>query len=480
MKKAPTWLLIGVLILIILAQTQCALTKNDAKALRDGPFLPGAEALAAVLFGLWAIWALATGQLRKIQLPPLAAWAFIAVAVIAVGRADSGEALKSGVIDVAQFTLYFLCLYTLLLNVLSGEGAIKKAITVIAICTVAMVLMGLVQYAVVADPARASETFPDVHSTFGLGEYVAGTVIGGKLALAGPSSRSIYCNYLLMVLPILFALGMGLDSPKWLKPALLATVGVGALTMLSGLHFWALVAIVLALSLRRGMKTTVTLAAVVLVFTIASPFAFKRNWQANIVEVLDFYEEGVFDEAAAVDEGYEGGEDDMPTTTEVKKRWIEWQPALNMLGESPALGVGTGGYQLHIGPMYGMLPNFKKIEPDTNCGWLVIAASMGLCGFIALVALFYSRYRAATEAAETAASPFLRALALGLSGGILGLIIANVFSGVLVRGLSITVILILALATAIERMPKADERADEDETTETEALDASETPTEGD
>ena len=201
MKKAPTWLLIGVLILIILAQTQCALTKNDAKALRDGPFLPGAEGLAALLFGLWGIWALATGQLRKIQLPPLAAWAFIAVAIIAVGRADSKEALKSGVVDVAQFTLYFLCLYTLLLNVLKGEDVIRKAITFIGVCTALMVLVGLVQYAVVADPAQASETFPDVHSTFGLGEYVAGKITIGPLALGGPSSRSIYCNYLLMVLP---------------------------------------------------------------------------------------------------------------------------------------------------------------------------------------------------------------------------------------------------------------------------------------
>ncbi|MGQ9731920.1 MAG: hypothetical protein ACUVX8_11700, partial [Candidatus Zipacnadales bacterium] len=234
----------------------------------------------------------------------------------------------------------------------------------------------------------------------------------------------------------------------WVRAGLLATVGVGTVTMLSGYHFWCLVTVMLALSLSYNVRTFLIVATIVIVFVMTSPFVAPRNYQANVVEVLDFYERGVLDESAVVAEDYSGGE--LPTTTEVKKRWIEWQPALNMLRDSPVFGVGTGGYQLHIGGNYGMLPNFKKIEPDTNCGWLVIAASMGLCGFIAWATLLYSQYRSAMAQATGAASMYLRTLSLGLGGSILGLFLAMIFSHVLVRGLSITVILILALVSAIE------------------------------
>jgi O-antigen ligase len=294
-----------------------------------------------------------------------------------------------------------------------------------------MVLLGLVQYATVADPARP-ESFREVSSTFGVGDILAGTSLGQKLHLVGRSSRSIYCNFLLAALPVLFALGLWAPVSRGLRVALLVTVGVGAATMLSGYHFWCLVAVVLALAVRHSPRTLLIGTAVVAAFLVVSPFVAVRNHHANFVEVLDFHETGVLDESAVTDEGYEGGE--LPTTTEVKKRWIEWQPALNMLRDNPVFGVGTGGYQLHIGGNYGMLPNFEKIEPDTNCGWLVIAASMGLCGFIALVALLYSHYRAAMAQAVGAASAYLRAL-------------------------SITVVLLLALVSAVEALPKAAEAA---------------------
>ena len=477
-RKPPAWLLWGALVLIILAQTQAALYKHP----RYGPFVSGADLFAALLFGIWAVWALFTGAWRRVWLPPIAAWAFIGVAVIAAGRADSPEALRSGVVEVAQYTLYFLCVYTLFLNALQSEAAVKKAIGLLCILTALMVLVALVQYAVIADPAD-HVSFREVNSTFGVGQSIAETAIGQKLHIAGQSSRSVYCSFMLMVLPILFSLGLSLQSPKWLKPALLVTVALGAVTVLSGWHFWCLVAVLLALALRHGAKTAAMVALATVAFVAVSPVVLTRNYQANVVEVMDFYETGVLDQDAISEEDYSG---DAMTGTEVKKRWIEWQPAIAMLGQSPALGVGTGGYQLHIGQNYGMLPNFKKIEPDTNCGWLVIAGSMGLCGFIALVALYFTRYRAAIAASTSGASEYLRALGAGLAGSVLGLFLANIFSGTLVRGLSITVILVLALATVLERLPKADDEAEEteDETVEptlTEAeAEASEPPMEGD
>jgi hypothetical protein len=445
-RKAPGWLLWGVLLLLVLAQTQAALAKD----LKDGPFVSGADVFAALLFGVWALWALATGAWRRLKWPPLAAGVLVAVAIVAAGRADSPEALKSAVVDVAQYILYFLCVYLLALNALTEEGRIWRVVGLLSVLTALMALAALGQYVLWADPANPDETFRRVSSTFGLGEVLATTPLGQKLHLAGRSSRSIYCNYLLLVLPVLYALGLGLRSPGWARPALLATVGLGLLTMLSGWQFWALVAILLALSLRYGARPTLALAGAVVVFVAVSPFALPRNHYANLVELADFYEEGVRDESAITDESFQGGE--LPTTTEVKKRWIEWQPALSMVQANPVLGVGTGGYQLHIGQNYGMLPNFEKIEPDTNCGWLVIAGSMGLLGLIAFAAVFNGAYRTAAAQMTRAPGAALQALSAGLAGSMLGVMLAMVFSNVLVRGLSITVILLLALVSAVEAL----------------------------
>lgn len=441
--RPPTWLLWGALVLIVLAQTQCALAKD----LKDGPFISGADLFAALLFGLWLLWVLATASWRAVTLPPLAAWAFVIVAFVGIGRGDSPEAVRSGIIEVAQYVLYFLCVYTLFLNVLTDERSIRRAVWVLCAVTGIMVLVALAQYAVVADPRASGETFRHVHSTFGIGEYLSATPVGKRLHLAGKSSRSVYGNYLLMVLPILFALGLNMWRRPWVRAALLATVAVGGLTLLSGWHFWALAAILLVLAWRHSAKAVLAVGVALVGFVALGPFVFPRNHQANLVEVLDFYETGVLDEKAVVTREVEVGQ--LPTTTQVKKRWIEWQPALNMLGTSPALGVGTGGYQLHIGQSYGTLPNFEKIEPDTNCGWLVIAASMGLCGLVALAALYCYQYRAAGVLWATAQSRFTYRLSEGLIGSLIGMFLANILSSLLVRGLSITMILVLALVTAV-------------------------------
>jgi hypothetical protein len=451
--KSPGWLLWGVLLLIVLAQTQAALAKD----LKDGPFVSGADVFAALLFGVWALWALATGAWRRVKWPPLAAGVLVAVAIVAVGRADSGEALKSGIVDVAQYVLYFVCAYLLFLNALTDEGRVERVVALLGILTALMVLVALAQYILWADPSDPGETFRRVSSTFGLGEVIAKTPLGAKLHLAGRSSRSIYCNYLLLVLPVLFSLG--LRGSGWVKPALLTLVALGMLTMLSGWHFWALAAILIALSLGRNARTALVVAAAVVAFAALSPLLLPRNHQANVVELMDWYEEGVRDETAITDESFQGGE--LPTTTEVKKRWIEWQPALSMVRANPVLGVGTGGYQLHIGQNYGMLPNFEKIEPDTNCGWLVVAGSMGLLGLIAFAAVLCGAYRTAIAQATKAPTETLRALSAGLAGSMLGALLAMVFSHVLVRGLSLTVILLLALVSVVEGLSRGAATADE-------------------
>ncbi|MGQ9733151.1 MAG: hypothetical protein ACUVX8_17985, partial [Candidatus Zipacnadales bacterium] len=211
-RTSPSWLLWGTLVLIVLAQTQAALAKD----LKDGPFVSAADVFAALLFAGWGLWTLGTGAWRRLKWPPLAAWVLVVVALVAVGRADSREALKSGVVDVAQYVLYFLGVYLLFLNALRDESALRRAVALLCIMTCVMVLVGLVQYLTVANIDQP-DSFRQVSSTFGIGDTIAQTSLGEKLHLVGRSSRSIYCNFLLLVLPILFVLGLAGPMACWVR-----------------------------------------------------------------------------------------------------------------------------------------------------------------------------------------------------------------------------------------------------------------------
>ena len=450
------WPLWGSLLLLAAAQTQCAVAKDP----KHGPFIAVADVLAAGLFGLWFLARFEHPLLRSVRVlffgifglvdlpegqrrlvwPPGVCWVFVALAALSIGRADSPAALKSGTFEVAQFFAYLICVWMLFANVLRRPAAADLAVRVLVGLTGLIVLYGLAQWAALlqgqGDPVR-------LDSTFGLGELIAGTAIGHKLHLAGASTRSVYGNFLLMALPLTYGVLLAYKAPK-VKVALGGLIALGAATIMEGYHFWALVVILLIMAAKAGRRAlAATGAAAVVVIALFASGALAPNRHADFVEVVDVWQSGQLDNV-----------DNELLYTEIKKRWIELQAVVNGLGTANsyrnlAMGVGAGGYQLHIGTLYGTVPNLRKIEPDTNCYFSVIAISMGLFGLAAFVTIFWRQLGLAAAARRAADSTWRRGVALGVWGAIAGMLPGNLFSGVLVRGTVITMVFFLALADAI-------------------------------
>jgi len=124
---------------------------------------------------------------------------------------------------------------------------------------------------------------------------------------------------------------------------------------------------------------------------------------------------------------------------------------LKMLADNPLLGVGAGNYQLRIGEYYGLLPDVKKSEPDTNNLYLVVAGSMGLAGLVSLVALLSYFWRLAGGLWLRVETDWERGLAAGLAGSIGAMVAANFFTSLLVRGTGLVMILVVALIEIIAR-----------------------------
>ncbi len=396
------WPLVIVLVLVAPSQYSYAL---DPK---DGPFILYADLFAAAIVGLWAILVLAGRRRDRIVRPPAALWALIGVAVLSGLGATS---LKSAAVEIAQLVLYFVAVYALLADVLRGQHRIVVAAKALAIATTVVVAVALYQYLTAADAA-------DVRGTFG--------------------NRNVYGAYLAMVLPLLYGIAI------WTRDTVhrswfLVVVAAGAVTMLAGVQFWCMALVMLVLSALKSLRALSYYLLAVAVFIAIAVSVLPQNRIALFSEVADPIERG---EVYHVPAGQE------PPTL-IKKRWLEWQPALSMLADNFALGVGTGNYQLHIGSYYGRIPNAKKTEPDTNNLYLVIGSSMGFPGLVAFVAWLGHFWRLAERNWQQAHDGWSMGICWGLLGSVYAIAVVNLFSSLFVRGNSVVWALIFAMVASV-------------------------------
>jgi hypothetical protein len=396
----------ALLLLVFIAPSQLSYAVHP----RNGPFITPADVLLVLLVFIWLAEVVATRSWGRLWRLPDAVWAFLVVAILSATKAVD---MKLALREILQFAAYFAGGYLLFADLLRRRHRLRTVVDVLTIATAAIVAWGVVDYVTQPDVM-------DVRASFG--------------------NRNVYSAYLLAVLPLLYGIGLHSSSiPR--KAGLLLLVGIGAVTMLSGPLFWCLLVVLLAVSTAHNWQAAVYSFVGVGVLLAIMPVLLPRSYDAAFVELGTPYEIG---------EVYKLPVADRPAAADVpivKKRWLEWQPALLMMAHNPVLGVGIGNYQLRIGEplFYGYLPNVKKSEPDTNNLYLVIAASTGLAGLVCWVALLGSFIGLAEQMRVWAEDEFGTGLAAGLAASLGAIVIGNFFTSLSVRGTAITVVLILAL-----------------------------------
>jgi len=358
-------------------------------------------------------------RLRTIVWPPLPAWAWLIVAALSAFGAESAKAAG---LEIVQLVLYFGLAYMLFVNVLATEAQRRQAVRVLLAATTLVVAFGVLQYVTATEPQVVKSIF---------------------------QSRTAYSGFLAVALPLFFGLTLWSEL-SWERYWAGLVVIAGGLTILAPPLVWVLaIVLVVMAAVRGGAKMAGNIAVAAGAFLVLTLTLAPLNRQV-FREMLNPYEEGPIFKTMQT-----GGEavGEPPSGPIVKKRWIEWMPALNMLGENFMLGVGAGNYQLNIGQpeYYGFLPNVKKSEPDTNNLYLVTGGSMGLAGLVCLMAFLGHFWRLAGGLWAHAETPGRRALAGGLYGACLALLVANLFTSVLVRGTALVWALVCALVAGMGR-----------------------------
>ena len=398
---------------------------------KHGPFIALADVLAVMVGGLFFLWVLFAGlpegwptglrgRLSRVSWPPLPAWAWVAVAVLSGLGAESP---KAAALEIIQLVLYFGVVYMLFANVLVSEQQRRQAVRVLLVATTLAVGYALFQYFTANDPLAVKSLF---------------------------QSRTAYSGFLVLVLPLFLGLTLWSEL-AWERYWCGLLAVVGGLTILAPPMVWVVAIVCVTMAATWGRShLLVKAAAAALVFMAVTVALVPLNRQV-FQDTLDPYEEGPVYKVMQV-AGEEGAADQTQGPI-VKKRWIEWMPSLNMLAENFVLGVGAGNYQLNIGQpqYYGFLPNVKKSEPDTNSLYLVTAGSMGLAGLVCLLAFIGHYWHLAGSLWMHAQTPFGRALACGLYGACVALLIGSLFTSVFVRGTALAWALIFALIAGMAR-----------------------------
>lgn len=408
-RSVPSWLVVVGLVLLAAAPGQLTYTRDP----KHGPFIALVDVLAAVAIAIWGGSVLIGGRWRRLVWPPRQTWVLLAVYVLAgLGAASP----KAAVIEIAQFALYFVLAYMFFLDVMRSPRRQQAAFYVLLAATTVAILHGLAQY------------------------LLRGEVMAVKGLF---QSRHAYSTYLVMVLPLFY--GLVLRSEKtWERVWGGAALVLGAVTILAPGLLYILLLVLAAMSVVWGQRRAVLTYLVAAAAFLAVSLTWLPLNRQVARELLNPYEEGPIYKTMDADAAGDG----QPI---VKKRWIEWLPALNMMSENFLFGVGTGNYQLNIGrpEYYGFLPNVKKSEADTNNLYLVTGSSMGFAGLVALVAfLAYFVWHAFNLwlHAETTRD---RVWAAGLSGMALAIPLTCVLSSLLVRGTALVWAFGYAMITAL-------------------------------
>lgn len=400
----PEWLFWAGIAVVVAAQTQFAWALDP----KHGPFIAICDVLTGLAVATWILWRFRTGS-KNLAWPPAAVFGLVLTAIISAGMAES---VRQSAVEIVQMLLYFALAYMFFTDVFTTRRRLVYALVAAGMAVAANILIAAVQYFTVSD----------AHD------------VGALL-----TNRNVYSGMLTVVLPVAFGVMLWHDR-RWAQWVLGGGIALGVLTMLSPPLVWVALIAMVPLVVYRHDQMARTGAIFLLVVALAVAI-LPNNRAAVVNELLNPEETGPIYKIAGEEEN----------RFIVKKRWLEWKPALNMMAENFMFGVGAGNFQLNIGKSqyYGFLPNVKKTEADTNNLYLVVGCTLGFPGLVCLIAYIGKFWRDSRALWLRVDEGWTRGLSMGLAAAVGALAFSNIFTSLFVRGVGLIWALLFAIITIL-------------------------------
>ena len=402
------------------------------------------------------IWAVRRIRQKDPTPPPGAAIAVLGFAWLGLslipqlkwGRGALIVTARSGAVEVAQFGEYFIAAYIVFAEVFHDECRRRRLIMALLAVTLLAVIFGWVQY--LSTETRAVD--------------VRGTGFG---------NRNTFGMFLALALPLLFGAFL-FGRSRWgcVGIAILSVAGL-CVCLAGGAFLAACLGLLVVASLRGRGAFAISAIALVALAALVLPHLPRRN-SAVLLDSVALYRtndpydvfqgdvQGIHDrlmaKQGALAHKIGTGEpishadliNEQDTSWKWQQRYMEWQASLNMMRRSPLFGVGAGCYQRNVNRFYDM-PKYplNLLEPDTLSGYMIWGASAGIPFLVIVFCMFLSAAWAASRAFYLRHDSAGRGLAAGILGSLASLAVVGVFSNPFVRGVGVTVALILALAQVV-------------------------------
>ncbi|MBI3912986.1 MAG: O-antigen ligase family protein [Chloroflexi bacterium] len=387
--------------------------------------LTAADFLAAFLLLLWLARMIARERAIRVHLPPLALpfAIFLAVAFASFTVAASYDAAaKEWVKWLEMFALYVWAANNL------DRVKLERALGVFLIAGLSEAAIGIYQFTFRVGPPGFTlfERFMRAYGTF--------------------EQPNPYAGYLALIIPIAFGIAFWFVTSRTLPvpshKLRLETWGLGlaacvalagmlaALAMSWSRGAWfgmaaALIATVVAQSRRAFLFVNVGALLLAAIIFLGSLNLIPDFVTERFAGITDYF--GIFDvRGVPVDDA----------NFAVVERMAHWQVAADMLADHPWLGVGFGNYAVAY-PAYA-LPHWSDPLGHAHNYLLNVAAETGIAGALAYVLLWGAAFWQSWRAVRgTRGLP--RAVAAGVLGTLIALIVQNSFDNLFVHSMQMQV-----------------------------------------
>jgi len=469
--------------------------------------IPIADVVLLLAF-VGVILSVGSRKLRGLKLPPLQAWALVAVSVVALlrthGRADAAK-------EIIQFVEYFLIAFFVFANVAETRD-LRPFLIVFAVSTALAVGWAACQY---ADLSGSALRFVWAACRYANMEGSAFCVS------AGYDNRNALGAFLALAVPMLY--GLALYARHWPERILLLILVAGALLVdLSGASVLISLVVLAILSAIRGRRVLIAYLAVLGVVLVFAPRILPRPYHTDalfasvspyvddnfllsdsqmVAQARELLEPRPLDadrllrlladrrllhkrpplspeESRLQIEIKERIQAQVPAEVlqsypldrpQVAVRYQRWNAAIACIRSLWDRGPSDVLFGLGLTSYHGLLKDFMTSrlqyrtdlpevyniaapEPFTYDVWFKTFIQMGLLGFLALAWLVGAFLGRAVALWRSAHSEFALGVALGSLGSILGFALGGLFTETIARGIAIPFVFILAAITVAERI----------------------------